>query len=128
MERREGYPNLDLKQSGNLLRYQIRKSGYSVRDIQNYLVLSCPQPVYRWFQGKTLPSVDHLYALSRLLGVHMEIWFTGKLLERSGICFPIWSSCALDYLSNDESEHLFYPLVIIEMEMTGGFFLWIKDE
>ena len=24
MERREGYPNLDLKQSGNLLRYQIR--------------------------------------------------------------------------------------------------------
>ena len=72
MERREGYPNLDLKQSGNLLRYQIRKSGYSVRDIQNYLVLSCPQPVYWWFQGKTLPSVDHLYALSRLLGVHME--------------------------------------------------------
>ena len=93
MERREGYPNLDLKQSGNLLRYQIRKSGYSVQDIQNYLVLSCPQPVYRWFQGKTLPSVDHLYALSRLLGVHMEelrkVRFTGKLLERSGICFLI---------------------------------------
>ena len=77
MERREGYPNLDLKQSGNLLRYQIRKSGYSVQDIQNYLVLSCPQPVYRWFQGKTLPSVDHLYALSRLLGVHMEELLAG---------------------------------------------------
>ena len=44
MERREGYPNLDLKQSGNLLRYRIRKSGYSVRDIQDYLLLSCPQP------------------------------------------------------------------------------------
>lgn len=78
MERWEGYPNLDLKQSGNLLRYQIRKSGYSVRDIQNYLVLSCPQPVYRWFQGKTLPSVDHLYALSRLLGVHMEDLLAGS--------------------------------------------------
>ena len=136
MERREGYPNLDLKQSGNLLRYQIRKSGYSVRDIQNYLVLSCPQPVYRWFQGKTLPSVDHLYALSTFWACIWKIFwpdlrkirFTGKLLERSGICFPIWSSCALDYLSNDESEHLFYPLVITEMEMTGGFFLWIKDE
>ena len=74
MERREGYPNLDLKQSGNLLRYQIRKSGYSVQD---NLVLSCPQPVYRWFQGKTLPSVDHLYALSRLLGVHMEELLAG---------------------------------------------------
>ena len=96
MERGEGYPNLDLKQSGNLLRYQIRKSGYSVQDIQNYLVLSCPQPVYRWFQGKTLPSVDHLYALSRLLCTWKSFWpdlrkvrFTGKLLERSGICFLI---------------------------------------
>ena len=29
MERREGYPKLDLKQSGNLLRYQIQRSGYS---------------------------------------------------------------------------------------------------
>ena len=78
MEKREGYPGLDLKQSGLLLRYQIRKSGYSVRDIQDYLVLSCPQPVYRWFQGKALPSVDHLYALSRLLGVHMEDLLAGS--------------------------------------------------
>ena len=52
MERREGYPNLDLKQSGNLLRYQIRKSGYSVRDIQNYLVLSCPSRFTGGFRGK----------------------------------------------------------------------------
>lgn len=74
---RNSYPGLDLKQSGNLLRYQIRKCGYTVRDIQEYLVLSCPQPVYRWFQGKTLPSVDHLYALSRLLGVHMEELLAG---------------------------------------------------
>ena len=98
MERREGYPNLDLKQSGNLLRYQIRKSGYSVRDIQNYLVLSCPQPVYRWFQGKTLPSVDHLYALSRLLGVHMEDLLAGAAahwticpMTNQNICFILLS-------------------------------------
>ena len=77
MEAGRSYPGLDLKQSGTILRYQIRRSGYSVRDIQNYLVLSCPQPVYRWFQGKTLPSVDHLYALSRLLGVHMEDLLAG---------------------------------------------------
>ena len=40
--------------------------------IQAYLHLSCPQSIYRWFKGKILPSVDHLCALSRLLGVHME--------------------------------------------------------
>ena len=47
-------------------------AGCSVRDIQEYLQLSCPQPIYRWFQGRILPSVDHLYMLSRLFQVHME--------------------------------------------------------
>ena len=44
----------------------------SVKDIQMYLNLSCPQPIYRWISGKTLPSVDHLLALSEIFGVHME--------------------------------------------------------
>mgnify|MGYP000928528422 CR=1 FL=1 len=72
MERNDQYPGLDVSQSGKSLRYQIRRAGYNIREIQDYLHLSCPQPVYRWLRGKTLPSVDHLYALSRLFGVHME--------------------------------------------------------
>ena len=34
--------------------------------------LSCPQPIYRWFKGQILPSVNHLFVLSKLLNVHME--------------------------------------------------------
>ena len=40
--------------------------------VQEYLHLSCPQPIYRWFKGKILPSIENLYALGRLLGIHME--------------------------------------------------------
>lgn len=36
------------------------------------LHLSCPQPIYRWFKGSILPSVDHLFYLSRILHCHME--------------------------------------------------------
>lgn len=66
------YPNIDIKQTGILLKTMIRSSGYSVKYIQEYLHLSCPQPIYRWFKGKILPSLDHMYALSILLGVHMD--------------------------------------------------------
>ena len=66
------YPNIDIKQTGILLETMIRSSGYSVKYIQEYLHLSCPQPIYRWFKGKILPSIDHMYALSILLGVHMD--------------------------------------------------------
>ncbi|SHJ74098.1 Helix-turn-helix [Parasporobacterium paucivorans DSM 15970] len=66
------YPNIDIRQTGILLETIIRSSGYSVKYIQEYLHLSCPQPIYRWFKGKILPSLDHMYALSILLGVHTD--------------------------------------------------------
>lgn len=50
----------------------MQRNGYSVKMLQEYLCLSCPQPIYRWIQGKNLPTVEHLYRLSRLFGVHME--------------------------------------------------------
>lgn len=72
------YDNIDMKQTGALLKKIIEKSGYTVKDIQEMLHLSCPQPVYRWYKGKILPSVDHLYVLSRLLKVHMEDLLVSK--------------------------------------------------
>ena len=66
------YENIDMKKTGLLLKATIEKAGYTVKDIQQILHLSCPQPIYRWFKGIILPSVDHLYVLSRLLKLHME--------------------------------------------------------
>ena len=66
------YENIDMKKTELLLKEKIEKAGYTVKDIQNILHLSCPQPIYRWFKGIILPSVDHLYVLSRLLKLHME--------------------------------------------------------
>ena len=66
------YENIDMKKTGILLKETIEKTGYTVKDIQKIVHLSCPQPIYRWFKGMILPSVDHLYVLSRLLKIHME--------------------------------------------------------
>lgn len=69
---RNSYPDIDMKKTGLLLKNRIFSAGYSVKDIQEKLGLSCPQPIYRWFKGIILPSVNHLFVLSQLLGVHME--------------------------------------------------------
>lgn len=66
------YQPIDQVKTGMKLKKMLKAAGYSVKDIQEYLHLSCPQSIYRWFKGKILPSVDHLCALSRLLNVHME--------------------------------------------------------
>ncbi len=66
------YPNINVPETGLLLKEIAVKHGYSVKQIQEYLELSCPQPIYRWYHGKVLPSVDHLYSLSCLYNMHME--------------------------------------------------------
>lgn len=68
----EIYPNIDMKKTGARIEKMIKKAGFDVKTIQKHLQLSCPQPIYRWFKGKVLPTVNHLYALSVILGVHIE--------------------------------------------------------
>lgn len=66
------YPNIDLQRTGQKMKRMMESAGYTPRMLQEYLHLSCVQPIYRWYKGKILPSVDHLFMLSELLGVHME--------------------------------------------------------
>lgn len=72
MNKRESYPNIDMQKTGKRIRHFIDTASYNPRMIQEYLHLSCVQPIYRWYKGSILPSVDHLFMLSELLGVHME--------------------------------------------------------
>ena len=72
MAKRITYPNIDLQQTGKKLKHMLESAGYTPRMIQEYLHLSCVQPIYRWYKGLILPSVDHLLMLSELLNVHME--------------------------------------------------------
>ena len=72
MNRKPTYQNIDMKRTGNNIKRMIEAAGYTPRMIQEYLHLSCVQPIYRWYKGLILPTVDHLLSLSELLDVHME--------------------------------------------------------
>lgn len=75
------YPNIDMTKTGLQLKKHMIRAGLSVKDIQTYLHLSCPQPIYRWIRGSILPSVDHLLMLSELFGVHMEELLVKKMRD-----------------------------------------------
>ena len=78
MSQKPAYPNIDMQRTGRKLKHMIESAGYTPRIIQEYLHLSCVQPIYRWYKGLILPSVDHLFMLSELLGVHMEDFLVKK--------------------------------------------------
>lgn len=63
------YESINMEATGRRIKMLIKASGYKISEIQEYLNLSCPQPIYRWCKGKVLPSLDHLYALSVLFNI-----------------------------------------------------------
>ena len=66
------FPVIDQIATGKNILSLRKEKGLSVKDLQEYFGFEEPQAIYRWQYGKTLPSVDNLYALSTLLGVPME--------------------------------------------------------
>lgn len=66
------YPEIDCKKTGQNLYLLMSERNLSVNSIQEYFGFTNPQAVYNWLHGKALPSVRHLYALSRLLGISID--------------------------------------------------------
>lgn len=64
--------SINIRKTGARLKDLAKCNGYSVKDIQEYLGLYCPQSIYRWYKGKILPSIDNLLRLSELYDMHME--------------------------------------------------------
>lgn len=66
------FPTIDLKETGRRI-YELRlEKGYSVRDLQDFFGFEQPQAIYKWQWGQSLPSVDNLFALSRLFNTSID--------------------------------------------------------
>lgn len=66
------FPVIDPIATGKNILSLRKEKGLTVRNLQEYFGFEEPQAIYRWQYGKTIPSVDNLYALSAILGVPME--------------------------------------------------------
>lgn len=66
------YISLDVKLTGQRIHDVMKEQGYSVRQLQEKLDLTCPHAVYKWIHGSCIPSTDNLYRLSKIFQIHME--------------------------------------------------------
>lgn len=99
---------INIKATGKRLKNLCEKKCVTVKRIQEELHIGAYQSVYNWFSGKTLPSLDNMYRLSRLLGVPMEdmivdnrIYFLVDLVEwrkESSSSLVAYCSMAMKYI------------------------------
>ena len=72
------YPTINMKATGIRLRQIMDQKKLTAKDVQKYLGLSCVQSIYRWLNGCSMPSVDHLYALSELFQMSIDDMIVGN--------------------------------------------------
>jgi len=65
-------PVINKVRTGKLINLYMNMRGLTVKDVADRLSLGCVQSVYHWLSGRSLPSLDNLYALSRILKVPID--------------------------------------------------------
>ena len=66
------YPVLDTKATGARIRELRKERHLKVEDVARFMGFESEQAVYKWQRGDSLPTVDNLYALSRLFGTSVD--------------------------------------------------------
>lgn len=71
------YPKIDVKATGNHIRQIMDRQGITVKDVQKYMNFGSVQSIYHWLNGRSLPTVDNLYALAELFHMPMDAILIG---------------------------------------------------
>lgn len=66
------FPVIDISRTGKRLKAVCSDRNVSPKELQKLLNLGSVQAVYNWFNGERLPTIDNLFAISRLLMVPMD--------------------------------------------------------
>lgn len=65
-------PIIDLEKTGQNIRQLRKRANIRIADLQELYRFCTPQAIYKWEQGKALPTIDNLLMLARLFGVSMD--------------------------------------------------------
>ena len=66
------YLSIQPTKTGEQIKRLIIEHGYTVKDVQGAMGFENPQAIYKWISGKSMPSLDNLVILSRLLQTNIE--------------------------------------------------------
>ncbi len=68
----DNIPTIDMVRTGNNITRLRMEAGLSVKDLQRILGFATPQAIYKWQQGRALPTLDNLVVLAAVLGVRID--------------------------------------------------------
>ena len=91
------YPIIDAKATGRRIRELRMEHHLKVEDVAEFMGFVSEQAVYKWQRGDSLPTIDNLYALSRLFGTTVDDIIMGNRGEDESPLLPECDSYTITY-------------------------------
>ena len=63
---------IDTRKTGERIKKLCREKGIPAKRIMEMMGFTSPNAVYKWFSGKSIPSIDNLLILAEALGTTVE--------------------------------------------------------
>jgi len=63
--------SIDMERTGRNIKRLIQASGYTMEDIMIFTGVTSVQAIYKWYRGKSLPSIETQLVLCKVLGVEI---------------------------------------------------------
>ncbi len=91
------YISIRSVETGRRIKELIVRKGYTVKDVQGAMGFENPQAIYKWMSGKSMPSLDNIIILSKMLNTEIEnilvldedIAFWGIILNYRPVIEPV---------------------------------------
>lgn len=65
-------PTIDMIRTGRNIERLRKEAGLSVNELQRILGFATSQAIYKWQQGRSLPTLDNLVALAAVFRVRID--------------------------------------------------------
>ena len=63
--------SINMEKTGARIKRSIKESGYTMREIMEITGITTEQTIYKWYSGKSIPSLETQIILCRLLGLRI---------------------------------------------------------
>ncbi len=74
------YPVIDKEKTGLIIKRLRQERRFTVEELAEVLDQS-PQAIYKWQRGECIPTIDNLYAMSKLFGTPIDSLIRGDREE-----------------------------------------------
>lgn len=63
--------SINMEKTGAHIKRSIKESGYTMREIMEITGITTEQTIYKWYSGKSIPSLETQIILCKLLGLRI---------------------------------------------------------